>query len=68
VFAEGRGDLGGLAGGGDDAVAGVQSGPGQVDAHAASGAGDEHDRVVVSHLGEGAFREVISPSKRQPNL
>ena len=44
VLAEGRGDLGGVAGGGDDGVAGVEGGLGQVDAHAAGGAGDEPDR------------------------
>ena len=43
MLAEGGGDLGGVAGGADDAVAGVEGGPGQLDAHAAGGAGDEPD-------------------------
>ena len=50
VLTERRGDLGGVAGGGDDAVAGVQGRLGQVDAQTASGAGDEPDGgSVVGH-------------------
>ena len=41
VFAESCGDFGGVAGGGDDAVAGVEGGLGQIDAHAAGGSGNE---------------------------
>lgn len=57
MLTEGCGDLGGVAGGGDDGVAGVEGGLGQVDAHAAGGAGDEPDRGDVTHT-ENAFREV----------
>ena len=40
----------GVAAGGDDRVAGGQGGLGDVDAHAAAGAGDEPD-LLVSHAG-----------------
>ena len=50
VLAECGGDLGSVPGGRDHRVAGVQGGLGQVDAHAAGGAGDEPDRASgVSH-------------------
>ena len=50
VRAEGCAGLGGVAGGGDDGVAGVQSGLGKVGAHAAGGAGDEPDSGgLLSH-------------------
>jgi transcriptional regulator with XRE-family HTH domain len=47
VLAECLGDLRGVAGGGDDGVAGGEGRLGHVDAHAAGGAGDEPD--VVAH-------------------
>ena len=60
VLTEGCGDLGGVAGGGDDAVAGVECGLGQVDAHAAGGAGDEPDGGRVMSVMGDAFRGVMS--------
>jgi hypothetical protein len=50
VLTQGRGDTLGLAGGGDHRVAGRQCRLGDVDAHAAAGAGDEPN-LLVSHAG-----------------
>jgi hypothetical protein len=48
VLAQGRGDGAGVAGGGDHSVAGRQCGPGDIDAHAAAGAGDQ-PHLLLSH-------------------
>ena len=50
VLADRRADLLGVAAGGDDRVTGGQGGLGDVDAHAAAGAGDEPN-LLVSHAG-----------------
>lgn len=49
MIADGLGHGVGLAGGGDDGVAGVQGGTGEVDAHAAAGAGDEEGLLGGGH-------------------
>jgi hypothetical protein len=48
VLAQGGGDGLGVAGGGDHGVAGRERRPGDVDAHATAGAGDEPN-LLVSH-------------------
>ena len=56
VLAQGGGDAVGVAGGGDHGVAGGERGLGDVDAHAAAGAGDEPN-VLVGHAStQPAFR------------
>ena len=49
VCSEHGGDLLGVAAGGDDGVTGSQGGLGDIDAHAATGAGDEPDIVLITH-------------------
>src|ERR1700746_825552 len=51
VLAQGRCDSAGVTPGGDHGVTGRERGPGDVGAHAAAGAGDEPDLLVlhVSH-------------------
>ena len=49
MCSERGGDLLGVAAGGDDRVTGGQGGLGDVDAHAATGAGDEPN-ILVTHV------------------
>jgi hypothetical protein len=57
--AEGFGDCVGLTPRGDDGLAGRESSPRDVGAHAASGTGDEPHLLVTHDL--GSFRWVIHP-------
>jgi hypothetical protein len=48
VLAQGLCDSAGVTGGGDDGLAGLQCGPGDLGTHAAAGAGDE-PHLLLSH-------------------